>query len=116
MLFRNRQPEAPNALHWQRISRPPIRASFLPFAISVDPRLFAAPCPLNERYNMDPGAVRSRSDLEIAAELARPRSDAIDTNPGTERRLLLIAICAATIVCDDHVHPIGDPSQIDGHM
>ena len=82
----------------------------------VDPGIFAAPDPLNECYRMDPGAVRSRSDFEVAAELARPRSDAIDANPGAERGLLLAAFCAATIVCDDHVHPIGDPSQLHRHM
>jgi hypothetical protein len=65
---------------------------------------------------MDPGAVRSRSDFEIPSKLARPRSDAIDTNPGPERRLLLPTFCAAAIVSDHHVQPIGDPSQIDRHM
>ena len=81
----------------------------------VDLRLFPALSPLNERYSMDPGAVRSRSDFEVAAKLARARSHAIDPNPGAERRLLL-TLCAATIVSDYHMYPIGDPSQIDGHM
>jgi hypothetical protein len=66
--------------------------------------------PLNERYNMDPGTVRSRSDFEIAAKLTCARSDAIDANPGAERRLLLLTFCAATIISDYHVHPLGDPS------
>jgi hypothetical protein len=82
----------------------------------VDSRSFAALSPLNERCNMDPGAVRSCSDFEIAAKLARSRSDAIDTNPGAKRRLLLITFCAATIVSDHHVQSTGDRSQIDGHM
>ena len=70
---------------------------------------------LNERHNMDSGALRSRSDFEIAAKLTCARSDAVDTNPGLERWLLLLTYCAATIVSDYHVHSIGDPSQIDGH-
>ena len=82
----------------------------------MEPRSFAALSPINQGYNMDPGAVRSGSDFEIAAELARSRSDAIDTYPGAERRLLLLTFRAATIVSDYHVQPIGDPSQIDRHM
>jgi hypothetical protein len=76
----------------------------------VDPRNFATLSPLNERYGMDPSALRSRSDFEIAAKLARPRPDAVDANSGAERRVLPVASGAATIVGDDHVNPIGDPS------
>ena len=54
-------------------------------------------------YNVDPGAVRSSLDFEIAAKLACARSDAKDANPGSERRASLIlrhAFHAATIVSD----------------
>jgi hypothetical protein len=82
----------------------------------VDCRNFAALSSLNARYNMDPGAVGSRSDFEIAAKLTRARSDAVDPNPGSERRLLLLTFCAATIVSDNHVQSTGDRSQIYRHM
>jgi hypothetical protein len=82
----------------------------------ADLRAFAALSALNKRYSMDFGAARSRSDFEITAKLARSRSDAINTNPGAERRTVLLAHRPATIVSDYHVHPIGDPSQINGHM
>ena len=74
----------------------------------VDCRTFAAPSPLNARYNMDPGAVGSRSDFEIAAKLTCARSDAVDTNPGSERRLLQLTFCATTIVSDNHVQSTGN--------
>ena|SRR2546425_702863 len=82
----------------------------------VDRRSFAVLSPLKERYNMDPGAVGPRSDFEIAAKLACARSDAIDTNPGAERRLLLLTFCTATIVSDHHVQPTGDPSQVNRYL
>ena len=82
----------------------------------MESRSFAALSPINHGYNMDPGAVRSGSDFEIAAKLARSRSDAINTNPWAKRRLLQLAFRAATIVSDYHVQPIGDPPQIDRHM
>ena len=66
---------------------------------------------------MDSGTGRCGLDSEIAAKLARARSDAIDANPRTERRPLLhtfLHACAVSVVSDDHVQPTGDPSQIDG--
>jgi hypothetical protein len=73
--------------------------------------VFAAPAAVHD--NMNPGSLKSGSDFEITSKLARSRFYTVEANPHTHRRSMLHILDATAIVCDYHVHPITNPSQLD---